>query len=425
MANAIQTTQSPPIDPQARALAQRMTTVKSLCERAKGDLAQALPKHMTVDRLLKVFYAAVSRTPGLLECSPLSLLMALMQASETGLEPNTPLQHAYLIPRKNKNTRQKEAHFMPSYRGLVHLAMQSGKVRSLEAVPVYQRDHYVNKRTLIGRVFEHEQFIPNVLTDERGNYQDEPAGPLRLVYSIAQLVDADPSVEIMTRDQIEKIRGRSQSSDDGPWVTDFDEMARKTVLRRHCKHLPASTERHDGKASQADRLAGALEIQGAHEEGRSAASIATGEMTSRLLEEAAQIPGVVEPEEEKVAVQVPATAPVEAKGPASAAVAPAAEPVPAADATPAKPTTKRAQALLDKVTKPSPQASPPAVEPPKFAKAPWDGLGEGERYVDAQGQTFEMVRTGLGIVPRLMAAEADSPPPDDLHDSRQPGEDGE
>jgi len=406
----------PPIDPAAAALAQRMKTIKSLCERAKGDIAEALPKHMTVERTLKIFYTAVSRTPGLIECSPLSLLMALMQASETGLEPNTPLQHAYLIPRNNKRTRQKEAHFMPSYRGLVHLAMQSGKVRAVEAVPVFEKDHYTNKRTLTGRVFEHEQFIPHVLSDERGAYQSEPAGPLRLVYSIAQIVDADPIVEVMTRDQIENIRQRSGSPDEGPWVTDFDEMARKTVVRRICKHLPASTERTDGKMSQAERLSGALDIQGAIEEGRSAVSIATGEMTARLLEEAASMPGVIdESEEPKAMVQVPANAPVDAKGPA-AAVEPEAAP-----ATPAK--SRRAQALVDKVAKKEqPQVEQPASKPTEpVARAPWESLPVGTVYVDASGAQHRVVMNerlgGKQLEPYV--AEADPPP-----EPYEPGADG-
>lgn len=409
MANtSIQTTTTPAVDPAARALATRMQTIKGLAERARQDLAQALPKHMTVDRMLKVFYAAVSRTPGLLECSPLSLLMALMQASETGLEPNTALQHAYLIPRNNKNTRQKEAHFMPSYRGLVHLAMQSGKVRALEAVPVYQRDHYINKRTLTGRVFEHEQYVPNILTDDRGAYQEDASGPLRLVYSIAQLVEAEPSVEIMTRSQIEEIRQRSQSPDQGPWVTDFDEMARKTVLRRHSKHLPASTEREGGKLSQAERMAGALDVQAALEEGRSSTSVITGEMTARLLEEASAIPPIES--SDKVSVQVPATAPVEAKGPAADASSVTAEGAARTEAVaPAK--SKRAQALLDKVAKKDPApAQPPAA--PAVTAAPWESLEVGEVWTDSTGVRHRVVLNerlgGKQLEP--LAAEADAPP---------------
>lgn len=432
MSNNIQAAQPAPsrpnVDPQAAALARRMDTVKGLCERARKDLAAALPKHLTVERMLKVFYLAVSRTPGLLECSPLSLLMALMQASETGLEPNTPLQHAYLIPRNNKKTRQKEAHFMPSYRGLVHLAMQSGRVRSIEAIPVFQRDHFMYKRTLEGRVFEHAPFFPDVLQDDQGAYADERVGPLRLVYAIARLVEAEPLVETMTRAQIEGIRQRSGSPDEGPWVTDFDEMARKTVIRRISKHLPASTERYD----EARRLANALEVQAAHEEGRSPIEVVTGESTAQLLAEASAIPGVVE-EPAPVQVQVPANAPVEAKGPAAEPPAlPASQTPPVAVAAPAaaQASTKRAEGIRQRVAKPQQQAAAPVAQEqpaaaPESAPTPPAAAPGMDFSAMPVGSTVEVggvryvVEAGpLGKVGRVVAATADPPP------EREPGMEG-
>lgn len=203
----------------------RQANLKDLFNRSKGAIAQVLPKHLTADRILKVTLAATSRTPKLLECSQTSILQSVMQAAQLGLEPGGPLGHAYLVPFK------KECTLIVGYRGLIELARRSNQLDSIEARVVYARDKF---RISFGlhQVLEHEP-----------SYEEDP-GEIVGVYSIARLKDGAPQVEFMTRAQVDKIRRRSPTSNfsDSPWRSDYDEMARKTVVRRICKYLPLTAE---------------------------------------------------------------------------------------------------------------------------------------------------------------------------------------
>lgn len=203
----------------------RQANLKGLFERSKGAIAQVLPRHLTADRILKVTLAATSRTPKLLECSQTSILQSVMQAAQLGLEPGGPLGHAYLVPFK------RECTLIVGYRGLIDLARRSGQIDSIEARVVYARDKF---RISFGltQVLEHEP-----------SWEAEP-GEIIGVYSIARIKSGLPQVEFMTIAQIEKIRRGSPTGNysDSPWANHYDEMARKTVVRRICKYLPLTVE---------------------------------------------------------------------------------------------------------------------------------------------------------------------------------------
>lgn len=194
----------------------------------KGRLAQALPKHLTAERLLNVVLTSIRTTPHLADCTPPSLVAAVMHCAALGVEPG-PLQHAYLIPYWNKRLGQYEAVFMLGYRGLIDLARRSGNIVSIAAHEVYESD-----------VFElvygtEERLIHKPAWAQR-------TGVPGLYYAIAHLVGGGYHMEVMTRADVEAIRQRSRAADNGPWVTDFNEMAKKTVTRRLCKYLPLSVE---------------------------------------------------------------------------------------------------------------------------------------------------------------------------------------
>ena len=149
-----------------------------------------------------------------------------------GLEPCGPKRQGYLIPWKNKNTGTKECQFMPSYIGLIELARRSGQVKTISGQVVYSGDKFEYRRTSSGPHFAHE---PNL---------DNP-GTARAYYAVAEMIPAGVEFEVMTKPQIEDIRKRSQSANSGPWVTDYDEMAKKTVIKRLLKRLPMSDELAD------------------------------------------------------------------------------------------------------------------------------------------------------------------------------------
>lgn len=188
----------------------------------------ALPKHLTPERLARVAITAISSNPRLLECTRESLALALIEAGQLGLEPNGVMGQAYLVPYFNGKTKKYEAQFQVGYRGLIDLARRSGEIAKIEARAVREGDE-----------FSYEYGLRPSLV-----HRPDPTtqGEITHVYAIAWLRDAEPIFEVMTREQVEAIRRRSKAADSGPWVTDYESMARKTVVKRLAKYLPLSPE---------------------------------------------------------------------------------------------------------------------------------------------------------------------------------------
>lgn len=206
-------------------------TLSDLLRDRKDAIAQLVPKHLTPERLMRVAVNCVAKTPGLQKCTPTSLLQSVLVAAELGLEPGGALGHLYLVPFKETCTP------IIGYRGLIELARRSGEISSIRAVVVRERDTF-SLREGIDQAIDH---VP---------YLDGDAGALRLVYCVIKLKDGGLAVEVMTRAQVEAIRARSRSGRDGPWVTDFEEMAKKTVARRALKWQPISSERFQAALEQ-------------------------------------------------------------------------------------------------------------------------------------------------------------------------------
>jgi len=211
--------------------ADQIATVRSLLEKSKPQLAMALPKHITPERMLRVALTSVQRNPKLLECTPTSLLGAIFQAAQLGLMPDGTTGESYLIPfRNNKKNGVMEVQFMPGYRGLLQLARRSGQISTFTARVVHAKDKF-KVRLGLNPTLEHEPY----------DGPDDP-GDLTYAYAIAHMKDGGIQWDYMNRREIEDIRKRSKSAGSGPWITDFDEMAKKTIIRRIAKLLPCSVE---------------------------------------------------------------------------------------------------------------------------------------------------------------------------------------
>ncbi|WXL27729.1 recombination protein RecT [Ectopseudomonas mendocina] len=208
--------------------------VKKFFESQKATLMAVLPQHVNADRMLKIALGAMRTTPKLMNCTVESLFGAIVQCSQLGLEPNTPLGHAYLIPFDNKRAGKTEVQIVFGYKGLVDLARRSGQIVSISAHEVCQKDQ-----------FEYEYGLDEKL-------MHRPAlgarGDVIAFYAVAKLVGGGYAFEVMSRAQIEEIRDASQNykfaRDKGStvWGQHFVEMGRKTVLRRLFKYLPVSIE---------------------------------------------------------------------------------------------------------------------------------------------------------------------------------------
>lgn len=211
--------------------------IRGLFSTSEAKIAALVPKHVSPERLVKVALAAIFRTPKLLECNPVSLLNAFMECSQLGLECGGVLGQAYLVPYNNKVKREGQpdrwetsAQFILGYRGMIALARRSGEIASIEANVVREGDVFEEEKGSNPRL----RHVPNRDTAE--------VRPLRLVYAIARLTSGETVTEVMSKAEVDKIRARSKSRDNGPWVSDYDEMARKTVVRRLFKYLPVSIE---------------------------------------------------------------------------------------------------------------------------------------------------------------------------------------
>lgn len=220
------------IQRQAQALAQRQPaapdrTIRAYLERMKGEIALALPAHMTADRLARIALTEIRRTPKLLNASIESLMAAVLLAAQLGLEPG-PLGHCYFVPYWNKKTNTYEVQFIIGYKGYLELVRRSGQVRHLAARVVYEHDRFEFEYGFEDRLVH----VPAL--GDRG----QPV----YVYMVATETDGTRHLEVMTVAEVEAVRRRSKTPDDGPWVTDWGEMARKTVVRRGVKYLPLSVE---------------------------------------------------------------------------------------------------------------------------------------------------------------------------------------
>lgn len=187
----------------------------------KNSLAQALPKHVTADRMIRVVLTAMNRNPALLDCTKESLWQSVMDCASLGLEPDA-LGRAYLVPYGQK------CQLIVGYKGLIDLAYRSERIGMIQIKAVFKGD-----------VFDYDFGLNPVLEHKPC---DAP-GALTHAYSIVHIKGASmPSFDVMRKDEIDAIRARSKAANKGPWVTDYAAMAMKTVFRRHAKVLPMSAE---------------------------------------------------------------------------------------------------------------------------------------------------------------------------------------
>jgi recombination protein RecT len=201
-------------------------TIFSALRKMEGQFAAALPSHVSPAQFLRVAITELRLKPELQECSAPSLFGALMLSAQLGLVPG-PLGHVYLVPRGNRQTRQKEVTFQIGYKGYVELASRSGIAISGGIV----RE---------GDVFDFQDGTdPSIV--HRPNLRS-PGEPF--AYWVAATKPGMlPIVHALNKDQVESYRKRSPAAKSGPWVTDYDAMALKTVVRRIVRWLPLDTER--------------------------------------------------------------------------------------------------------------------------------------------------------------------------------------
>lgn len=191
------------------------------------QIEKALPSVITPERFTRMLLTAISTNPKLAECTPMSFMGAMMTAAQLGVEPNTALGQAYLIPFKNKGVM--ECSFQLGYKGLIDLAYRSGEVAIIQAHTVYENDEFSYSLGLDPQLTH----VPAL--KDRGN-------PIAY-YAVFKTKDGGYGFEVMSIDDVVQHAKRySKSYSYGPWQTNFDEMAKKTVLKKVLKYAPLKSD---------------------------------------------------------------------------------------------------------------------------------------------------------------------------------------
>lgn len=204
-------------------------SMKDLIVSMEGQIAKALPSVITPERFTRMVLTAMSTNKELGLCTPNSFLGAMMQAAQLGVEPNTPLGQAYLIPYKNKGTL--ECQFQLGYKGLIDLAYRSGEVKDIQAHEVHENDTFEYELGLEPKL----KHIP-ALKDR---------GAVIMYYAIFHTKDGGYGFNVMSVDDVQEHArkySKAYGSSFSPWKSNFDEMAKKTVLKKCLKYAPIKTE---------------------------------------------------------------------------------------------------------------------------------------------------------------------------------------
>lgn len=210
-----------------------LTEIRGALDKMRPEFHAALPAHIPPEKFLRTAQTALQMNPDIVDCDRRSIYGAIMKAAQDGLVLDG--REAALVRFGG------QAQYMPMVAGLLKKARNSGEISTIAAHVVYSNDAF-NYTLGDEEKIEHKPHL--------GGDRGKPI----LVYAVATLKDGGKQRAIMTVAEIERVRAVSRSKDAGPWKQWWDEMAKKTVIRRLSKYLPSSTDKDEEfqRAVQAD-----------------------------------------------------------------------------------------------------------------------------------------------------------------------------
>jgi recombination protein RecT len=204
-------------------------TIVDMIRALEPEIRKALPAVITPERFTRLALSAINNTPALADCTPMSFIAALMNAAQLGLEPNTPLGQAYLIPYKNKGIL--ECQFQLGYKGMINLAYRTGQIQLIQAHTVHQYDNFLYQYGLDPKL------IHQPAENERGE--------VTFIYGLFRLVNGGYGFEVCNKSEMDSFAAKYSKVFDSkysPWTTNYEEMAKKTVIKRALKYAPVSAD---------------------------------------------------------------------------------------------------------------------------------------------------------------------------------------
>lgn len=204
-------------------------SIVDMIKALEPEIKKALPSVITPERFTRMALSSLNTTPKLAECTQMSFLAALMSAAQLGLEPNTSLGQAYLIPYNNKGTL--ECQFQIGYKGLIDLVYRNSNVQTIQAQSVYENDYFDYELGL------NSKLIHKPALNDRGK--------VILFYALFKLNNGGYGFEVMSKADIDSHAqefSKGYTSSYSPWKTSYEEMARKTIIKKVLKYAPLKTD---------------------------------------------------------------------------------------------------------------------------------------------------------------------------------------
>ena len=209
---------------------EKPVTVEQYISANIDKIKEALPEHITAERMARLLLITIRNNPGIAKCSQLSIIGAFLQCVQLSIEP-TSIGHVYFVPYYNRKLQSYECQFQIGYQGILELVRRSGFIRNIYAKAVYEND------------FFEFSYGTGAFLKHTPNLQDK--GKMKAAYMFVEFKDGGTGFHVMGVSELDAVMRRAKSKDDsgnivGPWATDYEAMCLKTVIKRGCKYLPSS-----------------------------------------------------------------------------------------------------------------------------------------------------------------------------------------
>ena len=204
-------------------------SIQDMIKVIEPEIKKALPSVLTPERFTRMALSAINNTPKLAECSQISFLAALMNAAQLGLEPNTPLGQAYLIPFQNKG--KLECQFQIGYKRIIELVYRNPLIQTIQAQVVYENDEFEYELGLNSRLFHRPALYDR--------------GETVLFYALFKMSNGGYGFEVLSKQDMDayaKRYSKGISSEYSPWKSNYEEMAKKTMIKKVLKYAPIRTD---------------------------------------------------------------------------------------------------------------------------------------------------------------------------------------